>query len=198
MIIAEKTTNERYTGHFPDGSKRKKYFKLAMEAGQVEKILDVLEFIPMACLSRLMEINPNTLRKRLLDPNQLTMSNVMRFATIINIDSSKIFRCIAVELDAQSSRQTPYDRDEFKQYESLKLAMEAGRAQRMRDVIEFIPITCLYEHMDINYNTLCKRLLDPNQLTMSNILRFAVLTKIDSSEIFRRIADELSHELKGA
>lgn len=76
-------------------------------------------------------------------------------------------------------------------YTVLKAALENGSLESIRDIQQIVPITVLTQDMQLNYNTLSKRLLDPSRFTMSDIHRLAGLIGIDSSELFRKIVKEI-------
>lgn len=78
-----------------------------------------------------------------------------------------------------------------KQYKLLKLAFETGKIRRMNDIQSIVPITVLAEDMELNYNTLCKRLLDPSKLTVTDIVHLSALTGMDPEVVFQHIADEI-------
>jgi hypothetical protein len=78
-----------------------------------------------------------------------------------------------------------------KHYKILKLAFENGTIRRMNDVQGIVPITTLAMDMDMNYNTLCKRLLDPSKLTVTDIVNLSALTGMEPGVIFRHIATEV-------
>jgi hypothetical protein len=78
-----------------------------------------------------------------------------------------------------------------KQYRLLKLAFESGTIRRLNDIQSIVPITVLAEDMELNYNTLCKRLLDPTKLTVADISNLSMLTDIAPVEIFEHIKVEV-------
>lgn len=78
-----------------------------------------------------------------------------------------------------------------KQYRLLKLAFENGTIRRMNDIQGIVPITVLAEDMELNYNTLCKRLLDPGKLTVTDIVHLSGLTGMMPETLFEYVAAEI-------
>ena len=78
-------------------------------------------------------------------------------------------------------------------YSILKLALENGKVQSIREIQEYVPITVLTIDMQLNYNTLSKRLLDPGKLTIGDVNRLASLVGVDSVMLFRQIEKDILH-----
>jgi hypothetical protein len=76
-------------------------------------------------------------------------------------------------------------------YTIVKAALENGNLESIRDIQKIVPITVLTQDMQLNYNTLSKRLLDPSRFTLLDINRLAGLIGVDSSELFKKIVKEI-------
>jgi len=76
-------------------------------------------------------------------------------------------------------------------YSILKLALESGKVQSIREIQEYVPITVLTVDMQLNYNTLSKRLLDPGKLTIGDVNKLAALVGVDSVTLFRHIEKDI-------
>jgi hypothetical protein len=77
------------------------------------------------------------------------------------------------------------------QYGILKVAIESGRLELMKDIPSIVPITVLTVDMKLNYSTLSKRLLDPARFTVKDIYRLAALIGIEPDVLFQKIGQEL-------
>jgi hypothetical protein len=73
---------------------------------------------------------------------------------------------------------------------SIALKLEKG-ALRIADIKKLIPITSLATEMNINYNTLCKRLLDPRTFTTEDVFNLAKLLQMDPTILFDVIIREM-------
>jgi hypothetical protein len=77
------------------------------------------------------------------------------------------------------------------QYAILKAALESGTIEAIKDIQQIVPITVLTDDMELNYNTLSKRLLDPARFTVADISRLSTLVGVDPGEMFLRILKEV-------
>lgn len=76
-------------------------------------------------------------------------------------------------------------------YTVVKAALENGSLESIRDIQKIVPITVLTQDMQLNYNTLSKRLLDPSRFTLLDVHRLAGLIGVDPSELFKKIVKEI-------
>jgi hypothetical protein len=75
-------------------------------------------------------------------------------------------------------------------YTRLKFAIKNGNIDSVRDFQRFVPITVLTKDMELNYNTLSKRLLDPAQFTIEDIYRLSILMKMNVAVLYTWISKQ--------
>ena len=77
-------------------------------------------------------------------------------------------------------------------YTLLKAAIENGYIDSVRDIQKFVPITVLTRDIYLNYNTLSKRLLDPQQLTVGDVYRLSFLIGMDPECLYKWVSKQIN------
>ena len=73
-----------------------------------------------------------------------------------------------------------------KKYEAIGGALSRGEIA-IGGLSEFLPVVEFSRLMGLNYNTICKRLLDPQRFTVRDISQLAEILGISRSAVFAAI-----------
>jgi hypothetical protein len=71
-----------------------------------------------------------------------------------------------------------YDKDP--RYDAIKLLIEAGRIQSIKDIFTFIPKTTVYKDLGINFNRFDRAITDPSIFRMQELITLAELFGVDA------------------
>jgi hypothetical protein len=83
-------------------------------------------------------------------------------------------------------------------YTLLKAAIENGYIDSVREIQKFVSITVLTRDICLNYNTLSKRLLYPQQLTVGDVYRLAFLIGVDPERLYKWVSKQINvKDLRG-
>ncbi len=79
-------------------------------------------------------------------------------------------------------------------YTLLRAAIKKGNIDT-RDIQRFVPITVLTKDMQLNYNTLSKRLLDPSQFTVGDVYMLSILLRMSPAVLYTWIEKQVDPKL---
>jgi hypothetical protein len=79
-------------------------------------------------------------------------------------------------------------------YTLLRAAIKKDKIDTM-DIQRFVAITVLTKDMEMNYNTLSKRLLDPSQFTVGDVYRLSILLRMSPSDLYKWIEKQVDPKL---
>jgi len=81
-----------------------------------------------------------------------------------------------------------------RRYRAIKSLIQSNGIQKFQDIFSIIPISIVKEDMKVNYNTLRRRIDNPQLLTVKDILALSELFEIDSLELMKVIFLDLKEQ----
>ncbi|WP_343703201.1 helix-turn-helix domain-containing protein [Chitinophaga sp.] len=84
-----------------------------------------------------------------------------------------------------------------KRYSAVRSLIKANEIKQFADIFDILPITVVSKDTGTNYNTLYRRVHNPNLLTMDNLLALATAFEIDIMELMPVIVKSLKAKKSG-
>jgi len=70
-------------------------------------------------------------------------------------------------------------------YRAIKSLIESKSISSLKDIFTVIPLTAVKKDLKVNYDTIRRRVNNPETLTLRNVVGMATLFEVDTVEVFR-------------
>lgn len=70
-----------------------------------------------------------------------------------------------------------------KRYDTIKILIESGHIQSIRDIFQFIPKTTVYRDLGVNFNRFDRAIRDPSIFRLAELRELAELFGIDAKKM---------------
>ena len=77
-------------------------------------------------------------------------------------------------------------------YRAIKSLIESKSISSLKDIFTVVPLTVVKKDLKVNYDTLRKRVQNPETLTSKNIVGLAGLFEVDPVEVFRIVLYDIN------
>lgn len=81
-------------------------------------------------------------------------------------------------------------------YRAIKSLIESKGITGLKDVFTIMPLSIVRQDMQINYNTLRRRVDNGDTLTVKDIIAMAALFEVDPTEVFKLIVNDITAKSK--
>jgi hypothetical protein len=78
-----------------------------------------------------------------------------------------------------------------RRYTAIKSLIETNKIAKFSDIFTILPISVIKEDMQVNYNTLRRKIFNPMLLTLKDITKMAELFKVKTYLLLELIESEI-------
>jgi len=77
-------------------------------------------------------------------------------------------------------------------YRAIKSLIESKSISTLKDIFTVVPLTVVKKDLKVNYDTLRRKIQNPEMLTLRNVIGIAALFEVDPVELFRIVSNEIN------
>lgn len=81
-------------------------------------------------------------------------------------------------------------------YKAIKSLIESKSINSLKDIFTVIPLTVVKKDLKVNYDTLRRKVQNPDMLTLKNVMGMAALFDVDPVELFRIVSNDIAAKNK--
>jgi hypothetical protein len=81
-------------------------------------------------------------------------------------------------------------------YRAIKSLIESKSISTLKDIFTVVPLTVVKKDLKVNYDTLRRKIQNPEMLTLRNVIGIAALFEVDPVELFRIVSNEINSKNK--